>query len=112
MMGFERVDLNSPKDFEDFINLGVAWEKWLAGTHFRKDAANRPHINACRVLAATKQNLRSAIPQSDNLCAVSAYSHTARAISSHLMCIRPQWYAKRARKAKVCQLQVSVLINE
>jgi hypothetical protein len=35
-----------PKDFEDLVDLGIPGEKGLAGAHFRKDAAHRPHVHA------------------------------------------------------------------
>ena len=61
-----------PENFEDLVNFRVAGEQWLARAHLSEDTPNRPHVHARRVLAATKQNLGSAVPQSDNLGYVSS----------------------------------------
>ena len=49
--------MNAPEDLEDLVNLGVAREQGLAGAHLSEDAANRPHVDAGRVLSATQKNL-------------------------------------------------------
>lgn len=56
-----------PENFENFVNLRVAREQRLASAHLGKDAASRPHVNTGRVLATTKENLRSAVPESNDL---------------------------------------------
>lgn len=45
---------NLPERLKDLINLGIAREEWLSGTHLGKNAADRPHVNTGRVLSTTK----------------------------------------------------------
>lgn len=84
-----------PEDLEDLVNLGIAREERLAGTHLGEDAADGPHVNAGGVLASTEQDLRGAVPQSNDLVGVSAQGNT-----------------EGARKTKVGQLQVAVSIDQ
>lgn len=46
-----------PKDLEDLVDLRVTGKERFAGAHFRKDAADGPHIYACGVLLAAEENL-------------------------------------------------------
>ena len=61
------IRFDVPEDLENLVNLRVAGEQRLARAHFGEDAANRPHVDTCRVLTATKQNLWGAVPQRNNL---------------------------------------------
>lgn len=83
------------EDLEDFVDLGVAWEERLAGSHFGEDAADGPHVDTSGVLAATKQNLRRAVPKGDDLVSVSTERNT-----------------EGASETKIGQLQVALLVDE
>ena len=86
---------NSPEDLEDLINLRVAWEQGLSCAHLGEDAADRPHVYSGRVLAASKENLGSAVPQSDDFVGV-----------------RTQGNAESTREAEVGELEVAVTVDE
>jgi len=51
-----------PEDFEDLVNLRVAWEERFPRAHLGEDAADRPHVDAGGVLPATQQNLGRSVP--------------------------------------------------
>lgn len=61
---------HSPEDPEDLINLRVTGEERLTHDHLGKDAADRPHVNARRVVTRAEEDFGSAVPESDNLCLV------------------------------------------
>lgn len=84
-----------PEDLEDLVNLRVAREQRLAGAHLSKNAANRPHVDAGRVLAAAEQDLGRAVPQGDDLVGVCAERH-----------------AKGAGEPKIGELEVAVFVDE
>ena len=50
------------EDLEDLVDLGVTREQRLASSHLGEDTADRPHVDASGVLAATEQDLRCAVP--------------------------------------------------
>jgi hypothetical protein len=83
------------EDLEDLVDLGVTWEERLAGSHLGEDAANGPHVDTSGVLATTKQNLRRAVPEGDDLVSVSTERNT-----------------EGASETKIGQLQVALLVDE
>jgi hypothetical protein len=86
---------DAPEDLEDLVNLGITSEQRLARAHLGEDAADGPHINTSRVLAATEQNLRRTVPQRDDLVGVSAERHT-----------------KGSRESKIPKLEVTIAVNQ
>lgn len=86
---------NLPEDLEDLVNLRITREQRLARAHLGKDAAYRPHVDTSGILAATKQNFRSAVPKSDNLVGVGAQRNT-----------------KGAGQTEISKLQVTVAVNQ
>ena len=83
------------EDLEDLIDLGIAWEERLAGRHLGEDAADRPHVDASRVLTTTEKNLRCAVPESDDFVCVSAERDT-----------------ECAGQTEIGQLEVAFLVDE
>jgi hypothetical protein len=59
--------VNEPEDAEDLVDLRVAWEERLAHDHLGKDAADRPHVERCRVVPRAEQDLGRAVPERDDL---------------------------------------------
>ncbi|KAH3668729.1 hypothetical protein OGAPHI_002483 [Ogataea philodendri] len=83
------------EDLEDLVDLRVSGKQRLAVGHLCKNASNRPHIHACRVLFTTKQDLWTSVPQSDNLVSV-----------------RTQRDAKRSGKTEISNLEVTFLVDQ
>ena len=57
----------APEDAVQLVNLGVSGEEGLLGDELGEDAADGPHVDTDRVVLTAEQDLRSAIPESDNL---------------------------------------------
>ena len=55
------------EDFEYLVYFLVPGEKGFAGTHLRKYTADGPHIDARRILASAKEDLRGAVPECHDL---------------------------------------------
>jgi hypothetical protein len=87
--------VDAPENLEDFVNLGIAREQGLARAHLGEDAADGPHVDACRVLATAEQDFGRAIPQGDDLVRVGAQGH-----------------AKGAGETKIGELEIAVLVDE
>jgi hypothetical protein len=83
------------EDLEDLVNLGVAGEEGLAGGHLGEDAADGPHVDTSGVLTTTEENLRCAVPESDDF-----------------MCVGTERDTERARQTEISQLQVALLVDE
>lgn len=60
------------EDLEDLVDLRVAWEERFPSCHFGEDATDAPHVNTSAVLPAAEENLRRAIPESDDFVRVRA----------------------------------------
>lgn len=84
-----------PENLENLVNLRVAREERLARAHLGKDAADGPHVDARRVLAAAEENLGGAVPERDDLVGVGA-----------------QGDAKGAGETEISELQVAVAVDE
>ena len=59
----------SLEDLEDLIDLRVAWEKRLSGTHFGENTADRPHVDSGGVLTTAQKDLGCTVPERDDLYA-------------------------------------------
>ena len=72
---------NLPEDLKKFINLRIPWEKWMLCDHFRKNTANRPHIDWRGIVVRAKQNLWCSVPECHHLhnIPVILYINTYRA---------------------------------
>lgn len=57
----------SPEDPEDLINLGITGEERLAHDHLGKDAADRPHVDARRVVTRAEEDFGGAVPEGHDL---------------------------------------------
>ena len=56
------------ENLEDLVNFRVAREQRLPlHRHLRIYAANRPHVDACRVVARAKEDFGSTIPEGHDL---------------------------------------------
>jgi len=76
----------------ELVDVVLAWKKWFPFQHFRKDTPCAPDINLDIVLLPCEHNLGRAVV-------------SCRHISRHL-------WVLNARKAKVTDLQVAVLVNK
>jgi hypothetical protein len=56
-----------PEDLEELIDLRVAREERSLGDHLSQDAAHAPEVGGKGIGAASKQDLRGAVPESDHL---------------------------------------------
>ena len=83
------------KNLKYLINLRISNEQGFPLSHLSKYTTNAPNINRCRVLLGPKQDLRSTVPQ-----------------RNHLMSVRFNWKPERSRQTKICQLHISVFINQ
>ena len=83
------------EDLEDLVDLGITREERLACSHLSEDATDGPHVDTSGVLAATEQNFRSAVPESNDFVGVSA-----------------KWDTKGASKTEISQLQVALFVDE
>ena len=101
-----------PEDLEDLVNLRVTREERLARAHLSEDATDRPHVNTSRVLSPTKQNLWRAVPECDDLYAASVGVPSRVVRDAHLMGICPEWHTKSTSKTEICQLEVTVLVDQ
>ena len=103
---------NSPEDLEDLVNFRIARKEWspLEG-HLRKNASNRPHINASRIMARSQKHLWRTIPQSDDLYKKSATEYR-RVKKTNFVCIRAHWNSKRTGEAEVSQFEIIPFIDE
>lgn len=88
-------DGDVPEDLEDLVDFRVTGEQGLSRAHFSKYAADGPHIDTGRVLPTTKQNLRGAVPQRNDLVGVGAEGHT-----------------KGSRESEISKLEVSVAVDK
>lgn len=55
------------EDLVDLADFGVAFEHRLAPEHLAVDAADRPNVDARSVLGLSEKDLRTAVPQGDDL---------------------------------------------
>ena len=65
--GVRQLYLEVPEDAEELVDLRVTREERALGNHLGEDAASAPNVDSDRVLLRTKEDLRSAVPQSDDL---------------------------------------------
>ena len=59
------------EDFEDLINFRVTHEKRSFLKHLSEDAPRGPEVDSERVVLRREQDLRTAVPECDNLMGVS-----------------------------------------
>jgi hypothetical protein len=104
--------LDEPENLENLVNLGITREQRLAGAHLGKDAADRPHVDAGRVLPAAEQNLGGAVPQCDNLEHVRLAHLTGTLVGQYLVGVCAEGHAKRAGQTKISELEIAVLVDE
>mmetsp|Transcript_29447 Transcript_29447/g.80815 ORF Transcript_29447/g.80815 Transcript_29447/m.80815 type:complete len:353 (+) Transcript_29447:448-1506(+) len=81
------------EDPHQLVGVGRSREERLSGRHLAKDAADRPQVDGRRVFARTHQHVGRAVPQRYHLVRVAAHRDT-----------------KRARQAKVCELELLVVL--
>lgn len=55
------------EDLEYLVNLRIAGEQGLSRAHLGEDAADRPHVDAGRVLPAAQEDLGGAVPERHHL---------------------------------------------
>jgi hypothetical protein len=58
---------NAPEDPEDLVDLRVSWEEGLPHDHLGEDTPHGPHVERCRVVSGSEQDLGSSVPQGDDL---------------------------------------------
>ncbi len=51
-----------PEDLEDLIDFGVAREERPPSTHLGENAADRPHVDASRILSSSEKDLGRTVP--------------------------------------------------
>jgi len=76
----------------ELVDVVLAWKQWFPFQHLRKDTPCAPYVNLHIVLLPCEHNLRRAVV-------------SRRHISRHL-------WVLDARKAKVADFQVAILVDE
>lgn len=60
-----------PENMEQLLELGIPGEQRLPSNHFGEDASDGPDVDGGGVVSGTKQNLRSPVPERDDLMSVA-----------------------------------------
>lgn len=83
------------EDLEDLVDFRVASEECFSLRHFCENTSDRPNIDRSGILFLTEQDLWCSVPESDNFMSVSL-----------------DWETKGSSQSEICQLNVTVLVNE
>jgi hypothetical protein len=78
-----RYSIVLPKYLEYLVDLGITREQRCAFTdHLRKDAANGPHVDSCRIVTRAKEDFWCSVPEGYHLHGTKqawAYKYNNRA---------------------------------
>ena len=87
-----------PHEAENLLQLifvGGAGEQWATGVHFCHDATGGPNVDAGVISSATKQDIRSTIPQGYNFVGESVDRNT-----------------KSSGKTKISEFELTFIVDE
>lgn len=83
------------EDLLQLVLIGSSRKEGTAGIHFCHYAACRPNVDAGAIGAGSKKNVRSPVPEGDNLIGE-----------------RIHWNAKGAGESEVCKFELSFVVDK